>query len=239
LHDSFSKLPELYPDIYLVSVSYKGLTVVEMCGERLAKVMKHDGSISKVYHDKILSSPLINDPSVRSYCYAKDIERTTAKLVEAAAKNVDAVRSFIQGTMDRFKAVEEAVEKYKLDTTTRTAVKRAANNTKGKVSEVAMATKAKELAEAAPRCFYAYDPATGSRPCTIDMERYHKENFELLKLPSCPFVKECFTRSDCLYITGKCSEEEGAAIVKKELSQMGRDVKELTLENTQSLWPYI
>lgn len=94
--------------------------------------------------------------------------------------------------------------------------------------------EAQKLADNAPRCFYTYDPEKGSRPCTIDMERYHKTLFNELNLPSCPFVNACFTRSDCRYITGKCSDEKGMEIVKRELG-----VKNLTPDNTKTLWPYL
>lgn len=94
--------------------------------------------------------------------------------------------------------------------------------------------EALNLVKIAPKCYYTYDQVKGSRPCTINMERYHALPFKELNLPNCPFTNECFTRSDCRYITGKCSEEEGAEIVKREL---GVDV--LTLDNTKSFWPYL
>jgi hypothetical protein len=97
-----------------------------------------------------------------------------------------------------------------------------------------------KLLNDAPRCYYNYDQASGRRPCTIDIERYHGEAFKQSGLPSCPFVNECFTRSDCLYITGnQTSEAEGAAQVAKELRQWDCRVKTLTKENTQTLRPYL
>lgn len=97
-----------------------------------------------------------------------------------------------------------------------------------------------KLLNDAPRCYYNYDPASGSRPCTINIERYHGEAFKQSGLPSCPFKDACFTRSDCLYITGnQVSESEGAAQVAKELRQLDWRVETLTKENTQTLRPYL
>lgn len=91
-----------------------------------------------------------------------------------------------------------------------------------------------KLLNDAPRCYYNYDPASGRRPCTIDIERYHGDVFKQSGLPSCPFVKECFTRSDCLYITGsKISEAAGAAQVAKELRQL---VEKLTKGKHTNTW---
>jgi ribosomal protein S21 len=70
----------------------------------------------------------------------------------------------------------------------------------------------------APRCYYKYNKETGSRICTIDIERQNPQIFKSLNLPSCPFKNDCFTRSDCLYIAGRgVSEEDGKEIVMKNL----------------------
>lgn len=79
-------------------------------------------------------------------------------------------------------------------------------------------SKKEELVDNAPRCYYKYDKETGSRICTLDIERSHQQIFKTLNLPSCPFKNDCFTRSDCLYITGSAvSEQEGKEIVMKNL----------------------
>lgn len=95
------------------------------------------------------------------------------------------------------------------------------------------------LLSAAPRCYYNYDPSTGRRPCTFDVERQNEGAFKASGMPSCPFVGECFTRSYCLYITGNTvSESEGAEQVARDLRQFDHTVTSLNKENTQSLRPY-
>jgi len=92
----------------------------------------------------------------------------------------------------------------------------------------------------APRCYYNYNPNGGRGPCTINLERDYPKSFKETGLPACPFRDACFTRSDCLYITGNnVSESEGAEQVAKELRQLDWRVEKLTNENTQTLRPYL
>lgn len=96
------------------------------------------------------------------------------------------------------------------------------------------------MLKAAPRCSYNYDPASGRRPCTINVERDNKVLFGASNLPHCPFVDACFTRTDCLYLTStNTSELEAEEQVAKELRQFDWRVENLTNENTQTLRPYL
>lgn len=96
------------------------------------------------------------------------------------------------------------------------------------------------MLEAAPRCSYNYEPASGRRPCTINVERDNKVLFGASNLPHCPFVDACFTRTDCLFLTSRnTSELEAEEQVAKELRQLDWRVEKLTNENTQTLRPYL
>lgn len=114
IHDSFKRLPDVHVDIYKVAVNYKGISVIELYGEALAKVMNDDGSLSKQYKMKVFKSPLMYDPSVRSYCDKSDVDETIKILVSASENEILKMQDIVNGVIERFNGVKGVINSHKL-----------------------------------------------------------------------------------------------------------------------------